>query len=478
MTWLLERRVYFFSVGFLIALRFAAGAVLPLSADEAYYWLWSKHLAAGYYDHPPAIAFLIRTGVTLFGDTPFGVRAAPLLLSAATSWLVWRAGALILKSERAGAHACLLFNLTLMIAVETVAATPDAPLIACSAVVLFGLGNLEDSGDSRWWLVAGAAAGLALLSKYTAFFVGLGAMAWMIFAPQARRWWLSPLPYLGAALAFLIFLPNLLWNADHGWITFAFQFGRIGQGHLTFRFLAELIGAQLLLATPFIFVSGIFGLLRAKSSLPAMSIWPAAIYFVVHSLHDRVQGNWPCFLYPALVIAAVQAMRATNWKGWISGAAHWSRRLAIPVAFTLLALCYLQAFFAVLPIGRSDPFARLLGFGIADVARTLESRGASAVLTTNYEATSWLAFYGHLPVIQLNEENRWPVAPRPPADLLDRPLLYVTELKRDRHDLVATRFRRVALLGSVDRMRSGRPIERYLVYGVSGARSLAVGRIP
>ena len=49
-----------------------AGALLPLSADEAYYWLWSRHLAAGYYDHPPAIAFVIRAGTLLFGDTPFG----------------------------------------------------------------------------------------------------------------------------------------------------------------------------------------------------------------------------------------------------------------------------------------------------------------------------------------------------------------------------------------------------------------------
>ncbi len=59
----------------LCTLRLIAGAILPLSSDEAYYWLWSRHLAAGYYDHPPAIAFLIRAGTTLFGDTSLGVRA-------------------------------------------------------------------------------------------------------------------------------------------------------------------------------------------------------------------------------------------------------------------------------------------------------------------------------------------------------------------------------------------------------------------
>ncbi|HVU20275.1 MAG TPA: glycosyltransferase family 39 protein, partial [Rhizomicrobium sp.] len=167
-----EHRSYNIAVAVLILLRFVVGAVLPLSADEAYYWLWSKHLAAGYYDHPPAIAFLIRAGVTVFGDASFGIRVVPLLLSIAASWFVWRAGASILKDERAGVLSCLLFNLTLMVAVETMAATPDAPLIFCSAAFLWALAKVDETQDGRWWLIVGAAGGLALLSKYTAFFLG------------------------------------------------------------------------------------------------------------------------------------------------------------------------------------------------------------------------------------------------------------------------------------------------------------------
>ena len=75
----------------LLVVRAVFAALLPLSADEAYYWLWSKHLAAGYFDHPPAIAWLIRAGTALFGDTPFGVRFAGVLLSLPATWFVWRA---------------------------------------------------------------------------------------------------------------------------------------------------------------------------------------------------------------------------------------------------------------------------------------------------------------------------------------------------------------------------------------------------
>ena len=471
-----EHRAYFIAVACLIVLRFIAGAVLPLSADEAYYWLWSKHLAAGYYDHPPAIAVLIRAGVMLFGDTSFGVRFSLLLLSVAASWFVWLAGTLILGDERAGGLSCLLFNLTLMVAVETMAATPDAPLIACSAAFLFALSKVNSTKDGRWWLAVGVAGGLALLSKYTAFFLGAGALSWIAFAPEARRWLLSPWPYLGAVIALAIFAPNLWWNATHHWMTFAFQFGRIGAGHFTWRFLAEFLAAQLLLATPFILLCGAVGLWhwRSDTVLLVALILPAVVYFALHSLHDRVQGNWPCFLYPAFAVAAADAMRG-DWNGRL---AAWAPRLAIPVAGTLLVLCYVQAFFAVLPMGRSDPFARLLGFGISEVARTVEARGASAILTTDYESTSWLAFYGNLPVVQLNEENRWLIAPSPAPDLLNRPLLYVTNLKRDRHDLVATRFRQVALQGFVDRTRNGTPVERYLIYRVSGSRGRAADRTP
>ncbi len=75
-------------------------AVLPLSFDEAYYWLWSKHLALSYYDHPPVIAYAIRAGTLLFGDTAFGVRIVPLLFSAGASWAVWRGGAILFGSEK------------------------------------------------------------------------------------------------------------------------------------------------------------------------------------------------------------------------------------------------------------------------------------------------------------------------------------------------------------------------------------------
>src|ERR1700722_2762158 len=97
-----------FTVHFLLLARAAMAALVPLTADEAYYWLWSKHLDAGYLDHPPVIAWLIRPGTVLFGDPPIGVRIAGVLLSGMATMFVWESARTLLKSEARAFTAALL----------------------------------------------------------------------------------------------------------------------------------------------------------------------------------------------------------------------------------------------------------------------------------------------------------------------------------------------------------------------------------
>jgi 4-amino-4-deoxy-L-arabinose transferase-like glycosyltransferase len=480
-----------FAIIAIILLRGLVAALTPLSYDEAYYWLWSKHLAGGYYDHPPMIAFIIRAGTALFGDTSAGVRFVPWLLSAAASFAVWRTGAILLKSEYAGALSALLFNLMPMIGVEALVATPDSPEIAASAFVLFALAKVGEAGRSAWWLAVGIAAGLALLSKYTAFFLGAGILVWLALVPKERHWFLSFWPYLGGVIALLIFLPVVLWNAQHDWLSFALQFGRVERGGFTLRYLGEFLAAQLGLATPFIAIlggAGIFSILRSRAALrsePALlaaMITPAAVYFVWHSLHDRVQGNWPSFLYPAFAIAAAAAFTAIADHGgsWLL---RLSRRFAIPFAAVVIALIYAQGLWGVIPRLR-DPVSRLLAVGMGRVVDDIESlrahSQAGAIVTTSYALTGWLTFYmpTHPPVIQLNERFRYINEPPPDAKLFAGPLLYVTEARNDQSALLAARFAEVKPLAQIARYRNGATIDEYRIYSVKGAKGepLAYGK--
>src|ERR1700716_177882 len=204
----------------LVALRLAAAAWTPLTFDEAYYWMWSKHLAGGYYDHPPMVAVVIRLGTMLAGDTELGVRWLSILLALPMSWAVYRSAAILFGGERVAATATILLNATLMAAVGTMIVTPDAPLLVASSFVLFFLAKLLETGRGAWWLAVGAAVGTALLSKYTALFFGPAILIWLVAVPKLRGWLLSPWLYLGGVVALLVFSPVMLWNADHHSVSF------------------------------------------------------------------------------------------------------------------------------------------------------------------------------------------------------------------------------------------------------------------
>src|SRR3977135_87206 len=210
----------------LVALRLVAAAWTPLTFDEAYYWMWSKHLAFGYYDHPPAVAGVIRLGTMIAGDTEHGVRLVSILLALPMSWAVYRSASILFGGQRVAATATILLNVTLMAAVGTLIVTPDAPLLVASSFVLFFLAKLLETGRGAWWLAVGAAVGTALLSKYTALFFGPAILIWLVAVPKLRRWLLSPWLYLGGLVALLVFSPVIVWNADPHWVSFIKQIGR------------------------------------------------------------------------------------------------------------------------------------------------------------------------------------------------------------------------------------------------------------
>jgi len=430
----MNRQAALIIIAALLVLRGVTAALLPLSADEAYYLLWSQHLQAGYFDHPPAIAWLLRAGTLLLGETSLGARAAGLLLSIPATWFVWSAAAQLLKDDRKAALSAVFFNLTLMTAVEMMAATPDMPSIVTVAAFVWAVVRAQASQDGRFWLVAGVAAGLSLLSKYSALFAGLGVLVWLLADKRAHPWLKTIWPWAGGAVALLLFVPHLLWQAQHDWMTFAFQFGRVGGGSVTVRYLVEFIGAQLALASPFILALAGLGFWRARRLgddrfLLFVILAVSLLYFIQHALHDRVQGNWPAFLYPMLAILAADATDTAR---------RWLVVIAAPLAALVLVLVHVQALFGW-PL-KNDPAARLLARDFPEAARSV-AEATDVVLTTDYQTTALLRHYQpRLTVIQLNDPKRYPWAPDATPEQLRGQLVYFVEKRRVRTDLLQGRF--------------------------------------
>jgi hypothetical protein len=474
-------------------LRLIAADLTPLTFDEAYYWTWSKHLAGGYYDHPPMVAIVIRLGTMLAGDTEFGVRLVSILLALPMSWAVYRTAEILFRSQRIAATSAILLNVTLMAAVGTLIVTPDAPLLVAASFVLFFLAKVLETGRGAWWLAVGVAVGAALLSKYTAMFFGLAILIWLLVVPEMRRWLLSPWPYLGGVVALAVFAPVILWNADHHWVSFIKQLGRARIEDFRPAFIAELIPTQVAFATPLVWMLGAMGLcalFRRDSTTPAARVlintmfWTIVAYFGWHALHARVEANWFAPVYPAFVIAAAMAAHAVQWPPRWQRVADFCLRWAAPSGVLLFVALIVQANTGVLSDYRRDATVRSVGVGWRELARDIEAErvrvGAACVLAPDYGTTSWLMFY--LPkdtcVVQPTQRIRWVNMPEPDAAKLAGKLLYVDELRPSVSPYLTETFAHIERIAQLPRMRGPLLIETYGLDLLEGAKREVLDRSP
>ena len=385
----------------LTAIRLIIAAYLPLTPDEAYYWTWSRALAPGYVDHPPMVALWIKAGTLLLGETPLGVRLLGPLAVALGTWLLADCAERLFSGRRAGLTAGLLWNATLIVGAGSMVMTPDAPLLLFWCGTLWAMVRIASGGSGGWWLAAGGCAGAASASKYTAAFLWIGIGLWVLVVPSARVWLRRPAPWIGAGLGAAIFLPVVLWNAGHDWVSFLKQGGRVAdwQPARAVGFLGELIGGQIGLATPGVFALCVAGLVAALgrlkySPLPqgeggrcglllALTV-PPALVFLQHALGDRVQGNWPAIIYPAAIVAAA----GLTQPRWV--------RLAAALGFAMTVIVLLHATTGFLPLPpKSDPAARqLAGWDkVALSAETLRRREHAAyIVAEEYALIAELAW--------------------------------------------------------------------------------------
>jgi len=229
-----------------------------LAPDEANYWQWSRHLALGYHDHPPMIAWTIWLASQLFGQSEFAVRLPTILgLTVTGVYVFLLAGRLF--SCRCGFHAILLMQGILLFNGSALIATPDGLLLPCWAAASYHAARAWECRETNWlhWLLCGLWFGIGLLSKYTMLLFLPSLLFFLLSNSQGRRALASPWPWLGLLAGFACFTPVLLWNADNGWATFRhvlYQGGLENRSFFTLRFIGDFLGSQALLLSPLVFI--------------------------------------------------------------------------------------------------------------------------------------------------------------------------------------------------------------------------------
>jgi 4-amino-4-deoxy-L-arabinose transferase-like glycosyltransferase len=400
-------------------------AVIPLFSDEAYYWEWSRHIAAGYFDHPPGIALLVRGGTSLLDTTPLGVRFLSVIAGLAAA-LATAGIALGLGGKRSALRAALIITCMPLAAAGLVLATPDAPLLATTALGVYTVVRaLEAPPRSRasfwWWCASGVALGLAFCSKYTSILMPVGVTLAIVSRGSLRVRLREPGPYMACLIATLVFLPVLRWNAAHGWVSFGFQ---IHHGLATgarrdllapLKRVGDLIGGQAGLVSPIIFVLFIIATvrgLRRSSSDPmfvlAMIAAVTFLFFCYSATRQRVEANWPAPAYIAAIPLLGALAKTSSLEKWLRG--------GVWLAAVLSLLIYLHAAFTILPIPpRKDPLGRAAGWG--ELAGTASAAGRRAdanggvstwIAADRYQDAGELAFHlpGHPTTFSLNLSGR------------------------------------------------------------------------
>jgi 4-amino-4-deoxy-L-arabinose transferase-like glycosyltransferase len=451
--------------------RLVVAAEAPLAPDETYYWVWSHALAAGYLDHPPMVALWIKAGTALLGQTAFGVRLFGPLAAAAASWMLFDAARVLFPGTKAGVVAVVLLNATLLLGVGTVIMTPDSPLLFFWTGTFWAMARIAAGGSGHWWLAAGVMGGLALDSKYTALLLWIGIGLWVLLVPAVRPWLRRWQPWAGGAIGSALFAPVVAWNASHNWASFVRQGGRIDDWRpaRAAGFLSELVGGQIGLVTPLVWLLCMAGLVvairrawrlrePAWSLLVALSLLPVLV-FVQHAFGDRVQGNWPAIIYPALAVAAGGLALRRRW--WIAASAP---------GFAITVLAYLQATTGLVPLPpRLDPIAmRLAGWeGLAgQVDGFRRTTDAAFVAVDGYAPASELAWWMPNGIAVTGTDERWRLTTLPAAVFGADPGLLVRDARRpDPPD--------PAKWGDVQRVgtatRPGVPGPGFAVYRVVGA---------
>lgn len=280
---------------------------LDLYADEAYYWMWSRRLALGYFDHPPVVAWLVRAGTAVLPGE-LGVR---ILFVACGALAVVFAGLLareLTDDPRAPPVAAALAATSPILLLTGGLALPDAPVEAAYAAATW----LVARARGRGWLAAGVAVGIALLSKYTAALLAPALFLLVALDRELRRELRTPWPWLGGAVAVLVFLPNLAWNAAHDWVAISFQVRHGGAATgATLRSFAEFVGGLVGGAGVVAFPLGTWRLLRGRDSaslrIAAATLVPVAVT-AVSALRGPVEANWAALVYPALCGAAAAGL--------------------------------------------------------------------------------------------------------------------------------------------------------------------------
>lgn len=326
--------------------------------DELYYLECARHLAFGYVDQPPMTPLVGRLARALFGDSLSSIRLFPALAGgvkiALTAWLARELGG----RAWAIALACIaVLTAPIYLAIDNILSTNFLePLFwtACAYIVV----RIVKGASPRLWLWFGVSAGLGLQNKHSLVFFGIGMITGILLTPMRREFahkWI----WLGALVAFLIALPNIIWEAQHHWATYELLSNISHSNKNVVLGPWEFIKQQALMMNPAaapLWIGGLAWLFAAREGRRYAVLGIAYLVTLAEMIALHGKNYYLAPVYPMLFAAGGVA-----FERYLRGTIAWVKPVAV-VAMIAIAALIAPTIMPILPPDRAVAYMKAIHF--------------------------------------------------------------------------------------------------------------------
>jgi hypothetical protein len=365
----------------------AQAASTELINDEAYYWVYSRFPAWGYFDHPPVIALLIKWGYAVF-QNELGVRLICAILSAGTI--------LITETLTDRKNPFLFYTIILSIGVLQLAgflAVPDTPLLFFTAVFFYCHRKFLQKSNWRNALMLGFSITLLFYTKYHGLLIVLFTIISNIKLLARWQTWLA------GVFVLIFFAPHLLWQWENNWVSFRYHLFESNVSTYRLSYTRDYLLGQLLMAGPlagFILLPAAFLYQTKNETEKALKVTFVGLYifFLISSFRGNVEANWTM---PVLIPLIVLSHRFLLTK------VSWTKLLRL-VSIISLAIIMAGRIYLVADIGPDNGVKNKFHNNKKWVTELAKKTGDKPVVFYNsYQRASQFWFYTGRPSHSLND---------------------------------------------------------------------------
>jgi 4-amino-4-deoxy-L-arabinose transferase-like glycosyltransferase len=304
-----------------LSVKLILSAFLPMNPDEAYYWVWSRHLQLSYFDHPPFVAWLFYLGHIFEPLAAIGIPNAvrwPTVIAGHLTLAVWFLILQKIFSDQKLKTWMWLMLFSPLMGFGSLIVTPDIAVVLFWSLSILFFQRADEKGDALSYILLGISLGLGFCSKYHIVLFIPAAVLYLLLEKkwQTIRWRYLPLTI---GFGFVSCLPVLIWNYQHEWISFLFQL-KHGFERESYdpNWTLSYLGGQILILFPFVLWAAVWATKHCQKQYRFLIYfgWLPLIFFFISSLKAVVEANWPIVAYPAVFALALLHPKIERWTKW------------------------------------------------------------------------------------------------------------------------------------------------------------------